>query len=89
MMQLELEYNRVGKQALFHRLKVFLGGVVQSMHYSQVATELDMSEEAVKMAVYRLRKRYRDLLRNEIAQTVATQEQVDEEIQDLFEALGD
>ncbi len=89
MVQLELEYNRVGKQGLFDCLKVYLGGAVHTTPYSQVAADLAMTEDAVKMAVYRMRKRYRGLLRDEIAQTVATEEQVDEEIQDLFMALGD
>jgi RNA polymerase sigma-70 factor (ECF subfamily) len=47
-----------------------------------------MSEPAVKMAVRRLRQRYRELLRLEIAQTVGTSQEVDEEIRCLFAALG-
>ena len=48
-----------------------------------------MTEEAVKMAVYRLRRQYREILRDEIAQTVVSEEQIDSEIQDLFAALTD
>jgi RNA polymerase sigma-70 factor (ECF subfamily) len=47
-----------------------------------------MSEGAVKVAVHRLRKRYRDLLRQEIAETVEGEEQVEEEIGSLFAALA-
>jgi RNA polymerase sigma-70 factor (ECF subfamily) len=47
-----------------------------------------MTEGAVRIAVHRLRKRYRELLRDEIAQTVTSDDQIDEEIRDLFTALG-
>jgi RNA polymerase sigma-70 factor (ECF subfamily) len=53
-----------------------------------VAAELKMTEGAVKVAVHRLRRRYRELLRDEIAQTVATEDQIDEEIRHLFAALA-
>ena len=48
-----------------------------------------MNEDAAKALAYRLRKRYRQHLRDEISQTVSTPEQVDEEIRDLFSALGE
>lgn len=89
MVQLELEYKHLGKQELFDYIKVYLGGETHTVPYKQVAEDLSMSEDAVKMAVYRLRKYYRELLRAEIAQTVASQDQVEEEIQNLFVALGD
>jgi RNA polymerase sigma-70 factor (ECF subfamily) len=47
-----------------------------------------MSEGAVKTAAHRLRRRYRELLRDEIAQTVASPEDVEDEIRSLFDALG-
>jgi RNA polymerase sigma-70 factor (ECF subfamily) len=47
-----------------------------------------MTEGAVKVAVHRLRRRYRELVRGEIAQTVTTEAEVDEEIRDLFAALA-
>jgi len=47
-----------------------------------------MSEGAVKVAAHRLRRRYRELLREEIAQTVATPAEVEGELRDLFAALG-
>jgi len=47
-----------------------------------------MSEGAVKVAVHRLRRRYRDLLRREIAETVAKETDVDAELRDLMAALG-
>jgi RNA polymerase sigma-70 factor (ECF subfamily) len=48
-----------------------------------------MSEGAVRVAVHRLRRRYRELLRDEIAQTVCSEEEIDQEIRDLFSALAD
>ena len=47
-----------------------------------------MTEGTVRVAVHRLRRRYRDLLRDEIAQTVTNESQIDEEIRDLFTALA-
>ena len=47
-----------------------------------------MTEGAVKVAVHRLRKRYQELLRDEIGQTVATEEEIDRELRDLFEVLS-
>jgi RNA polymerase sigma-70 factor (ECF subfamily) len=55
----------------------------------EVAKKLGMSHGAVKVAAHRLRKRYGELLRREIAQTLDRPEDVEDEIQNLFEALGD
>ena len=76
------------KQRLFDLLKIYLTAEKDAGSYRDVAGELDMTEGAVKVAVHRLRRRYRELVRDEIAQTVTTEAQVDEEIQDLFAALA-
>jgi RNA polymerase sigma factor (sigma-70 family) len=76
------------KRKVFDHLKVYLTADKDSIPYRQVAAGLKMTEGAVKVAVHRLRHRYRDLLRDEIAQTVATEDQIDEEIRDLFAALA-
>ena len=81
------EFDRAGKQKAFDRLKVYLTGEAGAPGYQQAAAELGMTEGAVKVAVHRLRRRYRDLVREEIAQTVAGPEDVDEELQHLFAAL--
>lgn len=86
--RLEAEFKSMNKQKLFSRLRVYLGGEGDSAPYRNAAADLDMTEDAVKSAVYRLRRRYRQLLRNEIAQTVISNEQIDEEIQDLFAAVS-
>jgi len=85
--QLQQECVREGKERLFDRLKGFLGGAAAGAPYSQAAADLGMTEAAVKMAVHRLRRRYRRLLRAQIAQTVASPEEIDDEIRHLFNAL--
>lgn len=76
------------KGALFDRLKPVLVGGVDRMPYKEIAEELDLSEGAVKVAVHRLRQKYRDSLRNEIAQTVENAEDIDDELRCLLSALG-
>jgi RNA polymerase sigma-70 factor (ECF subfamily) len=84
---LRAEFVADGKEAFFERLKVHLAGETTDS-YASLAAELDMSEGAVKVAVHRLRGRYRDVLRRHVAQTVADPAEVDDEIRRLFEALG-
>lgn len=88
MSQLAAEAVKTKKQKLLEHLKVYLTARKSSVPYREVAEELGMSEGAVKVAVHRLRRRYRQLLRDEIAQTVSTEDQIDEEIRDLFAALA-
>lgn len=88
MARLQAESASTNKQKLFEHLKVYLTAEKSSVPYRDVAAKLDMTEGAVKVAVHRLRQRYRELLRDEIAQTVTSQEQIDEEIQELFKALA-
>jgi len=56
--------------------------------YVEIAARLGTSEGAVKVAVHRLRQRYRELLRAEIADTVASASEIDDEIRSLFAALA-
>ena len=81
------EFDQAGKQKDFNCLKVYLTGEAGTPSYQEAAAELEATEGAVKVAVHRLRRRYRDLVREEIAQTVAGQEDVDEELRHLFAAL--
>jgi RNA polymerase sigma-70 factor (ECF subfamily) len=76
-----------GKQSLFGHLKKYLTADRESAHYAQTAIELEMTEGAVKVAVHRLRRRYRELLREAIAQTVAGPEEIDDEIRYLLSCL--
>jgi RNA polymerase sigma-70 factor (ECF subfamily) len=57
--------------------------------YSQAATNLGLNESAVRVAVHRLRRRYRELLHDEIAQTLADPTQADEEMRALMNAFSD
>jgi hypothetical protein len=75
-----------GKSALFEALKDSLTDV-RSTSYAAIGAELDMSEGAVKVAAHRMRRRYRDLLREEIAQTVANSDEIGEEIRYLLSCL--
>src|SRR5262249_17818709 len=74
------ESDRAGRPKAFDCLKVYLTGEAGTPSYQEAAAELGMTEGAVKVAVHRLRRRYRDLVREEIAQTVAGPEDVDEEL---------
>ena len=73
---------------LFDRLRVFLLGEKVALPYAQVARELGMTEGAVKVAAHRLRRRFRELVCEEIARTVDRPEQVEDEIRELFAALA-
>ncbi len=86
--QLEAEYQRVGKAELFATLKQTLTGTGESQPYAVLAAHLGMNEIAIKVAVHRLRKRYRELLRAEIANIVADPAQAEDELRHLFTALA-
>ena len=77
------ECEAAGKLAQFECLKTFLEGDVSHGDYNVAARELHMTAGAVAVAVHRLRQRYREILRREIADTVGTPEQIEEELRDL------
>jgi RNA polymerase sigma-70 factor (ECF subfamily) len=87
LVRLREEFAREDRERVFERLKGFLGGAAADAPYRQAAADLGMTEAAVKMAVHRLRRQYRRLLRAQIAQTVASPEEIDDEIRHLFAAL--
>jgi RNA polymerase sigma-70 factor (ECF subfamily) len=86
--QLRQEFEASGKESLFDQLKIFLMGAPDKVPHAQLADELNMTAGALKVAVHRLRRRYRELLRQEIARTVAEPAEVEDEIRALFTALG-
>ena len=86
--RLRAEYERDGKADLFAALNPCLVGDRTSQPYEELAKKLGVSEGAVKSAVHRLRQRYRQLLRDEIAHTVAGPAEVDEELRHLITVLG-
>lgn len=85
---LRAEYQAARKENQFDRLKAFLGADRSEASYAAVAGDLGLTEGAAKVAAHRLRKRYRELLRAELAQAVADPAEVDDEIRHLFTALG-
>lgn len=86
--RLENECAAEGQAGLFAALKKTLLGTRESQPYAQLATQLGMSEANVKVAVHRLRKRYRELIREQIAETVDTPEAVEDELRHLKQALA-
>lgn len=86
--RLEREYGREGKQELLEAMRPALTMDRGSIRYDEIAAKLDMNETAARVAVHRLRQRYRRLIRSEVANTVATPEEVDEEMGHLFRVLS-
>ena len=86
--RLKDEYASSGRLPLFDQLKEDLTGGETSDSHAEIGRRLDMTPGAVKVAAHRLRKRYRECLRAEIAETVANPDEVDEEIRHLFHALN-
>jgi len=76
------------KTALFDQLRGFIVDGADTRTYAQVAAQVGMTEEAVKKAVQRLRRRYQDAIREEIAQTVASPAEVEEELRHLVSVLS-
>jgi len=89
MQRLETELEKVGKRSQFERLKDFIVSTKEETTYADVASELSMTESAARMATSRLRRRYRQLLREEIAQTVSSPEDIEDEINSLFTTFVD
>ncbi|HWB60139.1 MAG TPA: sigma-70 family RNA polymerase sigma factor [Chthoniobacteraceae bacterium] len=84
--RLRAEYTGDGRGEQFDLLRQFIGAD-EGESYAAIGEKCGMSEGAVKVAVHRLRRRYRDVLREEIAQTVTRREEIDEEIRSLFAAF--
>ena len=81
------ECHRKGKGVLFEHMKPFLTGDQVDVSYHQLGLTLEMSEGAVKQAVHRLRRRYREVLYDEISRTVSTMDDIEPELQYLIGAL--
>jgi len=86
--RLRAEYEQEGRKELFAGLHPCLVGGSTDQPYAELAVKLGVTEGTVKAAVHRLRQRYRQLLRDEIAQTVAEPGEVDEELHHLFAVLA-
>jgi RNA polymerase sigma factor (sigma-70 family) len=88
MEKLRAEFSRADKKYQFEVLQVFLSGEKHPASYAEVGATLGLSEGAVRVAVHRLRARYGELLRQEIAATLANPKDVDDELRHLFAVLG-
>ena len=86
--RLETEFCAADKGALFQELKGLLSGEQTDSSYAEIGQRLGMSESNIKVTVHRLRRRYRELLREEVAATVNGPEETNEEIRHLFAALS-
>ncbi|MHC1764793.1 MAG: RNA polymerase sigma factor [Verrucomicrobiia bacterium] len=86
---LEEECALEGKRALLERLKVILSGDREVQTYAEIGADLGLTEGAMKVAVHRLRRRYRELLREQVAQTVPDGRALEEELRDLLAVFAD
>ena len=86
--RLREDYDKAGKKVRFEQLKVVLTEPARSIPYAEIARRLGTTEDAVAVAVHRLRQRYRTILRDEILATLADPADVEDEIQALFKALA-
>ena len=86
--QMRADYVRGGSAKLFATLEPCLVGDREQQPYVALAAKLGMTEAAVKMAVCRLRERYRECLRDEISHTVVSPAEVEEELRHLFRVMA-
>ncbi|MCX6927403.1 MAG: ECF-type sigma factor [Verrucomicrobia bacterium] len=84
---LRAEFEHSGRQGLYERLKVFVWGEKSALSYGAMAAQLGMTEGSVKVAVHRLRQRYGEILRAEVALTVTTTAEVNEELRYLVSVI--
>lgn len=84
---LRAEYQAAGKDVLYHGVKQFVSSDGADSSYAAAARGIGLSVSAVKSAIHRLRQRYQELIRAEIAKTVTTAAEVDEEIRFLLAVI--
>ena len=88
MERLRTECVAARKGDLFERLKPYLSGDATGESYRAIAGDLGLTEGALKVTVHRLRRRFGELVRAQIAQTVDNPDEIDDEIRQLFAALN-
>lgn len=89
MTRLREEFIGAGKSQEFERLKSFLTASHHGISYADIAADLGINEGAARVAVHRLRKRYREIFRDEIARTVSRPQEIDAEVQYLMSVLSE
>jgi RNA polymerase sigma-70 factor (ECF subfamily) len=88
MRRLETEWREGERRKQFEHLKAHLTGQEPRVPFREMAAELEMTEVAVRGAMHRLRRRFGQLIRDEIAETVANPDEVDEEVRHLLGVVG-
>jgi RNA polymerase sigma factor (sigma-70 family) len=86
--KLRAEFSAAGTPGQLEQVSMFLNEDFEDAHYKELAEQMGMTVGALRTSVYRIRRKYRRQLREEIAQTVSTPEEVDEEIRFLLSTLG-
>jgi RNA polymerase sigma-70 factor (ECF subfamily) len=86
--RLQAEFVEAGKLQQWDQLKVLLWGEKTARPYAEVAVQMGLTQGALKVAVHRLKKRYRQLLRAEVARTVVSPAEVDEELRHLISVIS-
>jgi RNA polymerase sigma factor (sigma-70 family) len=87
LVRLRDEYAAAGKDSLFDGIQGYLSATQSPGTYVEVAERLGLSENAIRVAVHRLRRRYGRMLRSEVAHTVASVEDIDAELRHLFDII--
>jgi RNA polymerase sigma-70 factor (ECF subfamily) len=87
--RLRAEFAAAGKADQFQSLSAFLDQDSEDTRYRELADSMHMSAGALRMAIHRMRRKYRRLLREEISETVCTPKDIDEEIRFLFSTLSE
>jgi DNA-directed RNA polymerase specialized sigma24 family protein len=88
MKRLRADFARMGKSDYFEKIAPLLSGATEEASYKARDVELGISAGALRQSVHRARRKYRDLLRAEVAETVSTPEEVDKELQFLLSTLS-
>lgn len=88
LVRLRVEFDQAERLELFDQLKPHLWGEDDAMPYAQLTGPFNMTVSALKVTVHRLRRRYREVLREEIARTVADTAEIDGEIQYLLRVMS-
>ena len=86
--RLRQECAAPGKAQLYEALETFLTGAPNDSSYAEIAARLGTTESAIKSALHRLRQRHRELIREEVAATVSTAPEVEEELRHLIAVLA-
>lgn len=86
--QLEEDYSKKGRGDLFQALYPSITSDAESGFYKEIAEKLKSTVGAIKVASYRMRQKYREALRSQVALTVGSESEVDEELLSLFKILS-